>query len=526
MATGSSPVNEGDAQVEYRAGEGAVTSGTVTAAAPGIPSIPDLVTHAPGHGFDTRRRLFAAFLVLAAVFAAAFWSQLAGLRRIEDRLGQLQEHDQQARITVELENAIESQLEHQALFMAGDEGQLAGYRDARARAVRLLAELDRRVDEPEPDAWLAQIRETTAELDRHLQEEMAAAVSDRKPGEAAARDAKSALMHRVETYVYRVFGFLRGETMKYHEEVKELERSTLRLGILFFVGTPIIALAIAVYLSRSIARPLAVLGDGAARVASGDLASRIDLSTRDEFGALATKFNAMTSALREQQEKLVQSEKLATLGRLAAGVAHELNNPLQVILGYVSLDRHTVRGEIGTHLAAVEREAIRCQEIVEGLLQLSRPATPIVVEPVDLREVADEAAGALRVALGEPQPAIVVEGEGTALGTHGRLRQVVYNLAKNAAEAAGRTGRVRVEVSSLASVVQVAVSDTGAGIPPELRDRIFEPFFTTKSTGTGLGLPMARAIAHALGGDIEVTPGEACGARFTLRVPRAAKGGA
>jgi signal transduction histidine kinase len=526
MATGSSPAHEGVAQVDQRTSQGDKPSGVMTQVAPGTPSIPGLAAPAPRRRFDTRRRLFAAFLVIAAVFAVAFWSQLAGLRRIEGRLAQLQEHDQQGRLTVEFESAIESQLAHQAQFMAGDDAQLAGYREARARAVQLLAELDRRVDEPEADTWLAEIRETTAELDRLLQREMAPAGPERTPGSAVTHDKTAALVHRVEANVDRVFGFLRAETMKYHEDVKELERSTLRLGTLFFIGTPIFALAIAVYLARSIARPLAVLGEGAARVASGDLATRIDLSTRDEFGALAAKFNAMTTALKEQQEKLVQAEKLASLGRLAAGVAHELNNPLQVMLGYISLDRHRVRGEIGKHLAAVEREAIRCQEIVEGLLQLSRPAIPIVVEPVDLREVAEEVASALRMALGEPQPTIVVEGEGTALGTRGKLRQVVFNLAKNAAEAAGGTGRVRIEVVSLDSVVRVVVSDTGGGIPAALRARIFEPFFTTKPTGTGLGLPMARAIANALGGDVEVGRDETSDAHFTLRVPRAVHGGA
>ena len=522
MESGSSPTHDGIAQVERRTSAGDGSRGVMARTAPGEPSLPSPAVPLPRRPFDTRRRLFVAFLVLAAVFAAAFSSQVRGLRRIEAHMAQLQEHDDQARLTVELEHALESQLEHQAAFVAGDVTHLAGYRDARARVVHLVAELDRRVDEPEVDAWLADMRETTAELDRVLQEQMAPGA---RAGAGETKDRASALVRRVEVNVDRLFGFLRGETRKYHEHVKELERATQRLGFLFLVGTPIFAIALAIYLSRSIARPLAVLGDGAARVASGDLATRIDLSTRDEFGALASKFNAMTSALRDQQERLVQSEKLATLGRLAAGVAHELNNPLQVMLGYLSLDRHKVRGEIAKHLAAVEREAVRCQEIVEGLLQLSRPAIPIVVEPVELRDVADEVAGALRMALGDPQPTIAVEGAGSALGTHGKLRQVVFNLAKNAAEAAGSSGRVRIVVSSDDATVRVAVSDTGAGIPPEVRDRIFEPFFTTKSTGTGLGLPMARAIANTLGGDIDVGSGEGGGALFTLRIPRAAEGG-
>ena len=475
--------------------------------------------------FDTRRRLFTAFLALAGAFLVAFSWQLLGLRRMEVRLAQLQEHDEEARLTVELEHAIDSQLDEHARFLAGDRSRIVQYREARARAVHLVAEIDRRVDEPDVDSWLADIRETTAELDRLLQRQMAAGA----PGDAAGDGVPEqtlVLTRRVEANVERLFGFLRGEAMKYHEQLKQLERAALHLGILFLAGTCLFALAIAIYLSRSIARPLAVLGDGAARVAGGDLATRIALSTRDEFGALASKFNAMTAALREGQEKLVRSEKLASLGRLAAGVAHELNNPLQVILGYISLDRYRVRGEVGKHLAAVEREALRCQEIVESLLALSRPARSIPLEPVDVRDVAEEVAGALRMALGVPQASIEIGGQGTALVTRGKLRQILFNLAKNAAEAAGAAGRVSIEVSAAGSSVEVAVTDTGDGISPELEPRIFEPFFTTKPTGTGLGLPMARAIANALGGDIEVGRGQTGGARFTLRVPRANAGGA
>jgi signal transduction histidine kinase len=195
------------------------------------------------------------------------------------------------------------------------------------------------------------------------------------------------------------------------------------------------------------------------------------------------------------------------------------------MLGYLSLHRDRVAGELGIHLSRVEREATRCKEIVEGLLQLSRPAEAIALVPVDLREVCDEVAEALRVAAGARAPALEVSGGATALGTRGRFRQVVYNLAHNAADAAGPCGAVRIEVGSDPDSVTVAVSDTGPGVPPELRDRIFEPFFTTKPAGTGLGLAIARTIANALGGDVEVETGERGGARFALRVPCPSDGG-
>jgi signal transduction histidine kinase len=256
-------------------------------------------------------------------------------------------------------------------------------------------------------------------------------------------------------------------------------------------------------------------------MARGDLSTRVDVPGSDEFALLAAEFNAMAAALAQHQERLVRSEKLAVLGRLAAGVAHEINNPLQVMLGYLTLHRDRVPGELGLHLSRVEREATRCKEIVEGLLQLSRPVAPAAPVRVDLREVCDEVADALRMSAGERAPVIAVEGEGSALGTRGRFRQIVFNLARNAAEAAGPAGAVRLRVSRDETTVGVVVSDNGPGLPPHVRSRVFEPFFTTKPTGTGLGLTIARTIANRLGGDVHVEAAEAHGATFTLRVPRA-----
>ena len=111
-----------------------------------------------------------------------------------------------------------------------------------------------------------------------------------------------------------------------------------------------------------------------------------------------------------------------------------------------------------------------------------------------------------------------------ALADRGQIRQVVFNVIKNAAEAAGPAGGVDVEIGGSDGVVEVAVRDDGPGLAPDARGRLFEPFFTTKPTGTGLGLAVSRAIARAHGGDIEVRNGEAGGAVFTLRLPRTPEG--
>jgi two-component system, NtrC family, sensor kinase len=476
--------------------------------------------------FGTRGRLVAAFSALAGVFVLASLSQLAGLARIDRQLTEVAEHDEQMRLTLELENAVRSAFSHQAHFVVGDHAHLSGYRDARAEGVQLFAALKRSLDEPQALRRLADAAATDEEFDRNFQEKIVPAVLNRELGVMLTHDKTYALVNKIEHDLDAILALLHDEVADQHAEVTKQGRRTLLFAIVFLVGTPLFALGLAAYLSRSIARPLAVLGDGAARVAGGDLDTRIDLRTRDEFGALARKFNDMTVALKEHQEKLVRSEKLVSLGRMAAGIAHELNDPLQVMLGYLSLDKHRVKGELGRHFAAIEKEALRCKEIVESVLHLSRPAAAVPREPVDLREVALEVATSLQMSLGESAPSLAVEGEGAALGSRTRLHQIAYVLARNAAEAAGPQGEVRISVAADGAWAELSVSDSGPGVPPELRDQIFEPFYTTKSDGLGLGLSIARAIAHGLGGDIELAEAPGGGARFMVRLPRARGGGA
>jgi signal transduction histidine kinase len=273
------------------------------------------------------------------------------------------------------------------------------------------------------------------------------------------------------------------------------------------------------YVSRSVARPLARLSEGASAVASGDLDSRIDVDTNDEFGVVATEFNAMTIALKQHQERSVESEKLAGIGRVAAGVAHELNNPLQVMLGYLALNRDVADPVLACQLAAIEEEALRCKTIIDGMLELSRPPTQASMT-VDLRELCDDVCASLRVAAQPHIPQMVVRGAAEASGDRARLRQAVFNLMKNAVEAAGPEGQVSVSLALNGDRAEIAVSDTGPGLAADARARMFEPFFTTKQEGTGLGLAVSRAVARAHGGEIEVRTADGAGAIFTLRLPR------
>jgi len=297
-----------------------------------------------------------------------------------------------------------------------------------------------------------------------------------------------------------------------------VERRTFATTLGFLVGALFLAAGIGLYIGRSVAVPIGRLREGAAALARGDLDARIDLSTPDEFGDLARQFNAMTAALKENQERLVQSEKLAGIGRLSAGVAHEINNPLGVILGYAKLLKKKAEGSLAADLQVIEDETLRCKDIVEGLLDLSRPMKG---EPstVDLAALCEEVAERLAETPAGEGIQVAIEGKATAQGVEQKLRQVLFNLVKNAAEASKASGRVEIHLAQDAASTTVSIRDSGAGISPDARARLFEPFFTTKPQGTGLGLAVSQAIARAHGGEISADSPPGGGAVFTLKLP-------
>ncbi len=470
----------------------------------------------------TGRRLFAAFAALIGIYALTSVVALLGLAEIHGGVQATREQAEGVRVALELASAVRDQYAHQAhTIIIGDASHLGFYADAERRVLELLREVRRYATQPDERAWVDDIQGATGELDAIFRQRIVPAVLAGQRADVQAEHARAQLVvTRIQERTDRLVDRFRRSISSFQDRVTAVERRTFRWSVALLLAAPLVALGVGVYVGRSVTRPVATLQRGAERLAGGDLDTRIDVSSPDEFGALARQFNAMTASLKEHQDALVRSEKLAGIGRLAAGVAHEINNPLGVILGYTRLLRKKAQGAAADDLAIIEEETLRCQEIVEGLLDLSR--TPrLAVQPLELRELCEDVVARLAESRQLDGVEVRVEGRARAAGDARRLRQVLLNLVKNGAEAAGPGGRVDVRVSDSGAVAEVAVSDSGGGIDPAARDRLFEPFFTTKPRGTGLGLAVSRAIAQAHGGDIDAGASPAGGARFALRLPRA-----
>lgn len=240
---------------------------------------------------------------------------------------------------------------------------------------------------------------------------------------------------------------------------------------------------------------------------------------------LEQKVIERTKELKEAQEQLIQSEKLASIGQLAAGVAHELNNPISVMLGFAQaiLRKMPEDDPLRKPLSTIEREGLRCKAIIQNLLDFARRNKP-ALQPVDVNQVLEAAC-----VLIEHQMSLdnIVVTKGYApdlprvLADPNQLQQVFVNIIQNAYQAMPEGGTLRLVTRSLGDEVQIIFADTGIGIPPENIKRIFDPFFTTKEVGqgTGLGLSVSYGIVEQHGGTIEVESQVGEGTTFIIKLP-------
>jgi signal transduction histidine kinase len=303
--------------------------------------------------------------------------------------------------------------------------------------------------------------------------------------------------------------------------------------------------------------PIRDLEAGASRVAHGDLDHRIEVHSGDEMEDLADAFNNMTDRLceiyrdlnrqvNERSRQLVRSERLASVGFLAAGVAHEINNPLQAITLYsgalearlaelvrrlqqpgvpesaaVGPDEQEV---LTKYLKTILEEAFRCKRITERLLEFSRGGERHreLIDMTDLVQAVLDVAQPLQSCKGK-EIRFEAGGQVTAWANADEIKSVVLNLVVNALDSMDEGGRLTIRLRPSGEMAELVLTDTGCGMSAEVLENIFEPFFTRSRTGkgTGLGLTISHRIITQHAGEIEASsPGPDLGSTFTVRLPR------
>lgn len=307
------------------------------------------------------------------------------------------------------------------------------------------------------------------------------------------------------------------------DRAHEREVLAMRLLVVLAALTVLVGVAMALY-ARRVLRPLAQVTERAKAVASGDLKPRVAVSSNDEIGELAATFEGMVSAIARANEELLATERLATIGKMAAHVTHEIRNPLSSIALNVELledDLAQASEESRELLRAIRREVERLTALSGQYLSFARRGAQRL-EVEDLREVVSEAAEFMRRELESQGVTLEVHSAQQAISAsvdEAQIKQALYNLMRNAREAMPSGGRVVVSVSAGAGGgSDIVVEDEGVGLDEASRARLFEPFFTTKSNGTGLGLAITRQIIEAHGGSIAFEPREPRGTRIWIHL--------
>jgi two-component system NtrC family sensor kinase len=314
----------------------------------------------------------------------------------------------------------------------------------------------------------------------------------------------------------------------------DMEWNTLLIFIGITIAGVFLSLIIAYFLMTDLMKPIRRLVTASHELSRGNFAYRIESISKSELGELERTFNFMASSLKERddeikeqtQRQLIQSEKLASVGRLAAGVAHQINNPLTGVLTYSSLLLRDKPEEDADRedLQVIVNETLRCREIVKGLLEFSKQTEP-QKEAVDINDVITNSLTLTKnqalihnvkviTALSDRLPPIVVDG--------GQIQEVLLNIILNAIDAMPEGGELQVSTNMTDNTrcegnqcVQIQVADTGCGISQEDLDKVFDPFFSTKGAkGTGLGLAVAYGVIEKHQGKIrmesEVGKGTTC----------------
>ncbi|MEZ4298406.1 MAG: ATP-binding protein [Polyangiaceae bacterium] len=309
-------------------------------------------------------------------------------------------------------------------------------------------------------------------------------------------------------------------------EAKGRELQSMRY--LISLGALTLAVGLAMFLyARRVLSPLTKVTERVRAVGQGDLTPREVVATKDEIGELALSFESMVAAIQRARSELVQAERLATIGKMAAHITHEIRNPLSSIGLNVELLEEEIAGQEGAEstalVTAIKAEVDRLSRIAEQYLSVARRPRPHFARE-RLDDLVRELLAFVQPELARAKVRADIDTDDAASEVEldeSQLRQALLNLVRNAREAMPEGGTLSVSVRSIEpAAAEIVIEDEGVGIPEEVIANVFDPFFTTKARGTGLGLAVTREIIEAHGGHITCERRTPRGTRFRIWLPR------
>ncbi len=480
----------------------------------------------PKEGFREKRviarRLALSFALVAIVSVAMCGMLIAVIGEVAELVSDMRTKEAAIRESLVLATAVREQYIHQAHWVIErNREHLEHYEQWLARVRHGAAKLKPLL--PQDDRWrVEQVLHDSKTLDEVFRGKLVPAIN-RDDQTAIVRHHEEAdeLSRRATKQADLIAQTVEQDMAMDHTSATRAARTGLVMGGSCVLLVLTLSVLFTVRLRRAVLDPLQLLAVQARKFGSGDFSTRVGPVGQGELRAVAVAFDKMVDELQAREAELVEKERMAAIGQLAAGVAHEVNNPIQVIRGYLkTMGPNTPPDVLQEELKILDEEAAACQRIAEDLVAFAR-VPELHRERVDMEELLREAVhrfGETEEGAKQPVELMVEAGQLSADG--GRLRQVIRNLLINAASfsEAGRpimvTGR-----RWRAGGYEIAVSDRGPGIEAGDRAKVFEPFFSKRAGGSGLGLSVCMGIARAHGGTIELENNPNEGVTFRVRIP-------
>lgn len=468
------------------------------------------------------RQLITGFALVSLVALAMCGVLSVLLSDVAHAAQSMRDGEKDVRESLALAMAVREQYIHQAhTIVEGNHSHLTHYRKWVDRVNEHAAALQRALP-AEDSALVVRVLDESRELDRVFGEQLVPAL-DR--GDSDALRTVHRVLERLSVQAATDADALAGraESRMASEHTKAM--TATHRGFATSMACMLLVVLFSVSYTRRIRRavvePLNSLVAAAIRFGQGDFTAGVGRIGGGEFESVSWAWNRMLEKLREREDRIVQAERMAVIGQLAAGVAHEINNPIGVIRGYLrTMSPEDAPDTLREELKILDDEAAACQRIAEDLLAFARDEE-LSTSPVSMDELLCETARRFSESGEAGVQGVEVDAESATILADGRrLRQVVLNLLRNAVQAAPDGSPVEVSGRRLPGhSYEIRVLDRGSGVAePDVR-RIFEPFYSKRDGGTGLGLAVCSGIVRAHGGEIRVERRPGGGSAFCVILP-------
>lgn len=479
----------------------------------------NLVSTPPQH--PIARRLILGFVAVAALSIVMCLILLQTIWSVSHLVTDMRDGESPIHRGLELSSSVREQSLHIAhAVIERDESQLDRYEKSRERTRALIQEIAAEV--PGADSERLQL---LAQRTQQLHDEFVGILVPhiRKGNWLEAGLAHGRLEILGEQAAEQADIFTQNMESKMaqaHVEATDTTRFGFWIGLASITLIVTISAAFARSVENEVVKPLRTLVDSARRFGEGEFGHRVGNIGEGEIGELSRALDAMAREISEGQQRVMSQERMAAIGQLAAGVAHELNNPIGIIRGY--LKTMTPQDDpitLGEELAILDDEAAQCQRIAEDLLWYSR-ASGLEITDAEMSQYLEEVRSRFSESPHGRDVLIELKVKDAKIPLDkARIRQVLFNLLANAVQASTGRQPVTLMAGSEDDFYVIQVSDDGAGVAEAQRQRVFEPFYSKRKGGTGLGLAVALGIVEMHGGRIEVGEGPEGGALFRVLLP-------